>query len=167
MEEEGFDGVRSAADQSASDHVESSSTLPMPLNTSHGKRTFAKHDTTCLTTDRTTLTTSQPLHRLSHSITTFSRSPPKHRELTTSTEEMDIPTSKDLSEIYPEDYLERQTKRWNSLISTFKDTYGKLPDFVSRSPGRVNLIGEVRCSRDRCRGEILNVELRADVGIAH
>lgn len=63
-------------------------------------------------------------------------------------EEMEVPTTKDLAEIYPEDYLDRQTKRWNSLISTFKETYGKLPDYVARSPGRVNLIGEVRCSRD-------------------
>ena len=56
---------------------------------------------------------------------------------------MDVPQKSSLSEIYPEDYMEKQTRRWNSLISTFKETYGKLPDFVSRSPGRVNIIGEV------------------------
>lgn len=56
---------------------------------------------------------------------------------------MEVPTTTALAEVYPEDYLERQTKRWNSLISKFKETYGKLPSYVSRSPGRVNIIGEV------------------------
>ena len=65
---------------------------------------------------------------------------------------MEVPTTKDISEIYPGDYLEKQRKRWNSLLSTFKDTYGKSADFVSRSPGRVNIIGEVCCSRDPCTG---------------
>jgi galactokinase len=56
---------------------------------------------------------------------------------------MDVPIAKSLSEIYPEDALESQTRRWNALISKFREDYGKLPDFVSRSPGRVNIIGEV------------------------
>lgn len=64
---------------------------------------------------------------------------------------MDVPTTKDLAEIYPEDYLNGQKKRWNSLISTFQEKYGKLPDYVSRSPGRVNLIGEV-CNHDPTTG---------------
>ncbi len=57
---------------------------------------------------------------------------------------MEVPTKTSLYDVYPEDAIKSQTKRWNELISTFKETYGKLPDFVSRSPGRVNLIGEVR-----------------------
>jgi hypothetical protein len=57
---------------------------------------------------------------------------------------MDVPTKTSLADIYPEDAIKSQTKRWNELISKFKDTYGKLPDFISRSPGRVNIIGEVR-----------------------
>jgi galactokinase len=56
---------------------------------------------------------------------------------------MDVPTKTSLADIYPEDALQSQTTRWNSLLSTFKDTYGKSADFVSRSPGRVNIIGEV------------------------
>jgi galactokinase len=56
---------------------------------------------------------------------------------------MEVPTKTSLADIYPGDALEAQTKRWNSLLSTFKDTYGKSADFVSRSPGRVNIIGEV------------------------
>ncbi len=56
---------------------------------------------------------------------------------------MEVPTKTRLADIYPEDAVERQTKRWNQLVSTFKETYGKLPDFISRSPGRVNVIGEV------------------------
>lgn len=56
---------------------------------------------------------------------------------------MEVPTKTSLADIYPEDALQAQTTRWNNLLSTFKDTYGKSPDFVSRSPGRVNIIGEV------------------------
>jgi hypothetical protein len=59
------------------------------------------------------------------------------------TANMDVPTKTSLADIYPEDALQAQTTRWNSLLSTFKDTYGKSADFVSRSPGRVNIIGEV------------------------
>ena len=59
------------------------------------------------------------------------------------TANMEVPTKTSLADIYPEDALQSQTTRWNSLLSTFKDTYGKSADFVSRSPGRVNIIGEV------------------------
>ena len=56
---------------------------------------------------------------------------------------MDVPIATSLKEVYPEDAIEGQTKRWNNLITKFKQEYGKLPDFISRSPGRVNIIGEV------------------------
>ena len=56
---------------------------------------------------------------------------------------MEVPTKTQLADVYPEDAIRNQTKRWKTLIDTFQETYGKLPDFVSRSPGRVNLIGEV------------------------
>ena len=32
--------------------------------------------------------------------------------------------------------------RFNNLIKTFRNRYGRSPDYVSRSPGRVNIIGE-------------------------
>jgi galactokinase len=56
---------------------------------------------------------------------------------------MEVPTKTSLAEIYPEDALQAQTTRWNNLLAPFKDTYGQAADFVSRSPGRVNIIGEV------------------------
>lgn len=58
-------------------------------------------------------------------------------------ETMEVPTKSSLAEIYPEAALKSQTKRWQALVSKFKETYGKAPDYVARSPGRVNLIGEV------------------------
>lgn len=66
---------------------------------------------------------------------------------------MEVPTKSSLAEIYPEDAIESQSKRWQRLVSTFRDTYGKSPDFVSRSPGRVNIIGEVYHYSHHLRGE--------------
>jgi hypothetical protein len=57
---------------------------------------------------------------------------------------MEVPTASSLSDIYPQDALPVETKRWESLLAKFKDLYGKQADFVARSPGRVNIIGEVR-----------------------
>lgn len=54
-----------------------------------------------------------------------------------------VPETKSLADIYPEDAIEGQTSRWNQLLKKFGETYGRGPDFVSRSPGRVNIIGEV------------------------
>ncbi|KAK3679381.1 galactokinase [Recurvomyces mirabilis] len=76
---------------------------------------------------------------------------------------MEVPTAKSLKEIYSEDALESQTQRWNNLISKFKEEYGKLPDFVSRSPGRVNIIGE---HIDYCLYEVLPMAITADVLLA-
>lgn len=56
---------------------------------------------------------------------------------------MEVPTATSLSDIYPEDALPVELKRWESLLAKFKDLYGKQADFVARSPGRVNIIGEV------------------------
>jgi len=64
-------------------------------------------------------------------------------KLHSTTDNMDVPTKTSLADIYPEDAQQAQTTRWNSLLKTFRDTYGKSADFVSRSPGRVNIIGEV------------------------
>jgi hypothetical protein len=56
---------------------------------------------------------------------------------------MEVPTATSLGDIYPEDALPVETKRWESLLAKFKDLYGKQAEFVARSPGRVNIIGEV------------------------
>lgn len=57
---------------------------------------------------------------------------------------MEVPIAVSLKDIYPEDVIDLQTERWQHLLQTFKKEYGNLPEFLARSPGRVNLIGEVR-----------------------
>jgi hypothetical protein len=57
---------------------------------------------------------------------------------------MAVPTATSLQDIYTDDALAVQQKRWDSLLSQFKRKYGHQADFVARSPGRVNVIGEVR-----------------------
>jgi galactokinase len=56
---------------------------------------------------------------------------------------MEVPIATSLKDIYPESALADQTKRWEQLLFKFKTEYGQQADFVSRSPGRVNIIGEV------------------------
>lgn len=53
-----------------------------------------------------------------------------------------VPVARSLSDIYTSDALPAQTTRWNGLLSQFESTYGQPAQFVSRSPGRVNIIGE-------------------------
>ncbi|CAK7213632.1 galactokinase [Sporothrix bragantina] len=53
-----------------------------------------------------------------------------------------VPVVSRLEEIYTDDAVPAQTKRWQHLLSDFEQRYGKKPDFVARSPGRVNVIGE-------------------------
>jgi galactokinase len=53
-----------------------------------------------------------------------------------------VPIARSLGDIYTPDALPSQTKRWNELLAKFESTYGHAPEFVSRSPGRVNIIGE-------------------------
>lgn len=53
-----------------------------------------------------------------------------------------VPTTNALKDIYPEDALPSQQKRWTALLSAFKTRYGRPAEYVSRSPGRVNIIGE-------------------------
>jgi galactokinase len=57
---------------------------------------------------------------------------------------MAVPTATSLRDIYPESAIPGQKERWESILAGFKDTYGKDAEFVARSPGRVNIIGEVR-----------------------
>ncbi|KFY72312.1 hypothetical protein V499_07537 [Pseudogymnoascus sp. VKM F-103] len=53
-----------------------------------------------------------------------------------------VPVVASLDGIYTQDAVSAQTKRWSQLLSTFESTYKHPASFVSRSPGRVNIIGE-------------------------
>jgi galactokinase len=47
-----------------------------------------------------------------------------------------------INDVYSEDNLDFQTKRYNDIVSNFKTHFGISPSFIVRAPGRVNLIGE-------------------------
>src|ERR1700733_5289237 len=58
-----------------------------------------------------------------------------------------VPQLHSIEEVYAEasgsqSIAPEHKTRWNALISTFSQAYGSKPDFVARSPGRVNIIGE-------------------------
>lgn len=53
-----------------------------------------------------------------------------------------VPVIDALSDIYPTTALAQQGPRWNTLLEKFSTKYGNKPEFVARSPGRVNIIGE-------------------------
>jgi galactokinase len=58
-----------------------------------------------------------------------------------------VPKFESLADVYSDPSASKgiapeHTKRWNNLLKTFTDIYGHSPDFVARSPGRVNIIGE-------------------------
>jgi galactokinase len=58
-----------------------------------------------------------------------------------------VPQLHSIEEVYAEasgsqSIAPEHKTRWNALISAFSDAYGSKPDFVARSPGRVNIIGE-------------------------
>ncbi|UNI19248.1 Galactokinase [Purpureocillium takamizusanense] len=53
-----------------------------------------------------------------------------------------VPVAGALADIYPTPALAHEAPRWNRLLATFDAVYGHRADFVSRSPGRVNIIGE-------------------------
>ena len=57
---------------------------------------------------------------------------------------MSVPRVSEFDRIYSEDEIPQQKSRWDSLLNDFKGRYGGQAEFVSRSPGRVNIIGEVR-----------------------
>jgi galactokinase len=53
-----------------------------------------------------------------------------------------VPVASSLEEIYTSDALPTETKRWTHLLQAFKSNYSGDAEFVARSPGRVNIIGE-------------------------
>ncbi|EEH04900.1 galactokinase [Histoplasma capsulatum G186AR] len=59
-----------------------------------------------------------------------------------------VPQTESIADVYSTDpaggvsISSDQKLRWTNFIATFKKLYGASPDFVARSPGRVNIIGE-------------------------
>ncbi|KAI1320907.1 galactokinase [Mortierella claussenii] len=53
-----------------------------------------------------------------------------------------IPLIDDISILYSEPKIASARARWADVASQFQQRYGRVPDFIARSPGRVNLIGE-------------------------
>ncbi|KAL6718951.1 galactokinase [Lecanora helva] len=75
-----------------------------------------------------------------------------------------VPVVRDIDKIYPHDGLETQRKRFEKLRDRFSETFeGKKPQFIARSPGRVNLIGE---HIDYSLYEVLPMAIAADVLMA-
>ncbi|KAI9831581.1 MAG: hypothetical protein M1819_004813 [Sarea resinae] len=76
---------------------------------------------------------------------------------------MAVPTATSLKDIYPEDAVPVQRQRWESLLAKFNEIYSRSADFVSRSPGRVNIIGE---HIDYSLYEVLPMAVTADLLLA-
>ena len=74
-----------------------------------------------------------------------------------------VPVVKEIDDLYPNDDLPSQRNRFSHLIITFQETYQSKPDFVARSPGRVNIIGE---HIDYSLYEVLPMAIAADVLVA-
>jgi galactokinase len=53
-----------------------------------------------------------------------------------------VPEVAALQQIYNDQALADEGARWNRLLEKFQSLYGRPAQFVSRSPGRVNIIGE-------------------------
>ena len=59
-----------------------------------------------------------------------------------------VPHTESIAEVYATDDASatavnpEHQKRFNGLVTQFSKSYGHRPDFVARSPGRVNIIGE-------------------------
>ena len=75
-----------------------------------------------------------------------------------------IPVAKGFDGLYAPEALPSQRKRWTRLREQFSQLYSeKSPDFIARSPGRVNLIGE---HIDYSLYEVLPMAVAADVLVA-
>ncbi|CCX10150.1 ribosomal protein S5 domain 2-type protein [Pyronema domesticum] len=53
-----------------------------------------------------------------------------------------IPEVSSVEEVYPAASHALQKQRWEHLLARFEEKYGKPAEFISRAPGRVNIIGE-------------------------
>ena len=74
-----------------------------------------------------------------------------------------VPVAESLKDIYTDDALYTQTYRWEQLLKAFKTQYKNPADFVARSPGRVNIIGE---HIDYSLYPVLPMAITADVLLA-
>lgn len=74
-----------------------------------------------------------------------------------------VPVTQSLEDIYPADALDTQRTRWTNLLSAFHTKYDRPAEFVSRSPGRVNIIGE---HIDYSLYEVIPMAVTADVLLA-
>lgn len=74
-----------------------------------------------------------------------------------------VPAVTNVSDIYPQNAIKSQTERFDHLKSRFSEIYGGDAQFIARSPGRVNLIGE---HIDYSLYEVLPMAIAADVLVA-
>lgn len=70
-----------------------------------------------------------------------------------------VPIVQSLAEVYHDDEVGDEVRRWHQVVEQFKSRFGFNPDFVSRSPGRVNIIGE---HIDYSLFPVLPMAIRAD-----
>ncbi|KAG0167573.1 galactokinase [Apophysomyces sp. BC1034] len=75
----------------------------------------------------------------------------------------DVPVYDSLDKIYDIATVAKQSHRYDALIEKFTKMYGLRPQFIARSPGRVNLIGE---HIDYCGFGVLPMAIERDVVIA-
>ena len=74
-----------------------------------------------------------------------------------------VPVLKDIADVYYPDNLPAEKTRFSQLLSRFSKLYNTKPEYVSRSPGRVNIIGE---HVDHQLYEVLPMAIASDVLIA-
>ncbi|OBZ88870.1 Galactokinase [Choanephora cucurbitarum] len=74
-----------------------------------------------------------------------------------------VPSFDTLDKIYDPTAVPKQDKRYKHLIAEFEKVHGRKVDFIVRSPGRVNLIGE---HIDYCGFGVLPMAIERDVIIA-
>ncbi|KAI9796250.1 MAG: galactokinase [Piccolia ochrophora] len=74
-----------------------------------------------------------------------------------------VPKAASLADIHHDDALPAQRRRWEHLLARFEEQYGRRAHLISRSPGRVNIIGE---HIDYSLYEVLPMAVTADVLLA-
>ena len=84
--------------------------------------------------------------------------------MTANTMNEPVPIINSLDALYPSESLVTQMQRWDRLYRHFASLYNSAsPEFVARSPGRVNILGE---HIDYSLYEVLPMAILADVLIA-